>query len=513
MAMTSEKIPDYFGAYIGGACRDNWRADGLTSKDLDAMNMSEIKKYVNRNSVWPLPDAIKLVESGLPAFVVFWQRKVRRTSYSHPYVHTDEDVVEKSKRYIDALRSLRKLVEAVKSENDILDFYQHISEISDLKACIRLYDLQDTKFQLNRMRRNCIANNFPYNKKAAAKDRKKAFLPPQLQNIEREGEDFRYGIDVTPEIWQDFFNFRGVEFGNWTSQKDRQASMNFAFDALMDMAQALGIENTDVAFEGMLALAFGSRGRSHASAHYEPEREVINLTKMHGAGCTAHEWFHSMDDRLAKFCGVTDGRLASETKEKSKLPQSFNDLISALKHDADGNATDFYRGSKRFDRHFAKDGFGCWASDCEMAARAFACFVKDTLNCASDYLIAHADVYTFEFDDQDICAIPQGEEREILNELFDQLFYELKEMGFFHERSEQSERKVPGASGVAVEKVFVKGAKTKEELSSSDDFDLSALIAGTEPDSDAASAEKEEEGQVKFFQSANGQMMFFVSIA
>ena len=516
MAMINDKIPDYFGAYIGGACRDNWRVNGLSSSDLDSMNLSEIKKYVTRDCVWPLPDAVKLVESGIPAFVAFWQRKIRRTAFPHPYIRSNEDVVEKSKRYINALRSLRKLVEAVTTENKIAEFYQKIREIDDLGACAYEYDLKHTKYNLHRMRANCEATNFPYTKKASAKDRKKAFLPPQLQNIEREGEDFRCGIDVTPEIWQDFFNFRGVEFGNWTSQKDRQASMNFAFDALLDMAQALGVENTDVAFNGMLALAFGSRGRSHSSAHYEPEREVINLTKMHGAGCTAHEWFHSMDDRLAKFCGVTDGRLASETREKSKLPQSFVELINALKHDADGNPTDFFRGSKRFDGKFAKDGFGCWASDCEMAARAFACYVKDTLNRKSDYLIAHADVYVFEFDDQDICAIPQGEEREILNELFDQLFYELKDMGFFHERSELSDRAVLAPFGLVVEKGFVKGSNSQSELSSPDDMDFSAIFAVAEDDSGNAETdaeEDEESDRVKLYQDKNGQMRFFVSIA
>ena len=47
-----------------------------------------------------------------------------------------------------------------------------------------------------------------------------------------------------------------------------------------------------------LAIAFGARGRSGALAHYEPGRQVINLTKMKGAGSLAHEWGHALDHSL-----------------------------------------------------------------------------------------------------------------------------------------------------------------------------------------------------------------------
>lgn len=53
-----------------------------------------------------------------------------------------------------------------------------------------------------------------------------------------------------------------------------------------------------------LAIAFGSRGKGRALAHYEPARVVINLTKMKGAGSLAHEWGHAFDDWLGIKCGV-----------------------------------------------------------------------------------------------------------------------------------------------------------------------------------------------------------------
>ncbi len=45
------------------------------------------------------------------------------------------------------------------------------------------------------------------------------------------------------------------------------------------LAKALDIDPKFVGFNGMLGVAFGSRGRSAAMAHYEPSNRVINLTK------------------------------------------------------------------------------------------------------------------------------------------------------------------------------------------------------------------------------------------
>ena len=67
--------------------------------------------------------------------------------------------------------------------------------------------------------------------------------------------------------------------------------------------------------------------------------------------------------------------------------------------------------------------------------------LKMYLGFKSDYLIAHADCYVFEYENQGYSAIPQGEEREILNELFDQLFFRLKTDGFLHPKKEVVEER------------------------------------------------------------------------
>ena len=432
-----------FGEKIGGARKDLYREGAISISSLDLMNEAEMKTLVRRDTVWPLPNAIKAVNSGLPPFVVYWAREVRKMTYGRPRVIANKTIREMYERYITDLREFRSMVEAVKTEDGIDAFYagmfqgQHgARKIDQLSYAIQAADLRTSQNNLWKYRLRCTKSGFPNINRKAGK-RKPRFIPPQLEHIEREGEDYRHGLNVDASIWQREFNFRGVEFGNWLSQKDRQFSMNYAYDALRDLAYALDIPDSDIAFGGKLALGFGSRGRSNTSAHYEPLREVINLTKMRGAGCTAHEWFVALDDRLAKWVGIDDGSFASVAYDNQKgyqLPKAFVRLASSMKRDADGNLTDYYRGSRSFARYFAKNGHGQWNDTSEMMARAFACYVKDVLSVKSDYLIANADCYELEYENQHLCAIPQGEERELYNEMFDQLFFELKEMGFLHER-------------------------------------------------------------------------------
>lgn len=131
------------------------------------------------------------------------------------------------------------------------------------------------------------------------------------ENRPRTGKDWRNGKDVTPEQFQDAFGFRGIEFGNWVSQgagnRDRQGMLNQAYDALMDLSGIVGIPPKAVSLNGSLGLAFGSRGKGAALAHFESGNLVINLTKTKGAGNLAHEWFHAMDNYFQRQRGVPTG--------------------------------------------------------------------------------------------------------------------------------------------------------------------------------------------------------------
>lgn len=156
---------------------------------------------------------------------------------------------------------------------------------------------------------------------------KQRFVPKQLAHVKRDGPDVRHGRSITGQDFIDTFGFRGGEYGNWMNQKDRQASLNMGYEALKDLASVLQVSDKDIAFQGDLAIAFGARGSGSAAAHYEPLRRVINLTKMHGAGSLAHEWWHGFDDYLGTKLGV--GGMLSESPARYPL---FQKLISTMQH-------------------------------------------------------------------------------------------------------------------------------------------------------------------------------------
>lgn len=173
-------------------------------------------------------------------------------------------------------------------------------------------------------------------------------------NRPRVGEDWRKGENITPETFAAVLPFRGVEFGNWVNQTERAALLNSAFDGFHDLASVLNIAPEAVTLSGSLAFAFASRGHSSASAHYEPARRVINLTKRAGAGCMAHEWFHAVDNYAA------GGGMGNYATESSSHPEAFA-ILEAIKK------TDYYTRSKNFARWMGD----YWTSGRELTARAF----------------------------------------------------------------------------------------------------------------------------------------------
>jgi len=137
---------------------------------------------------------------------------------------------------------------------------------------------------------------------------------PTPDIAERTGVERRTG-DATPEMFMETFAPRGIEFGNWTNQEERQMVMNHAYDGLLDLADVLNVPPKALMLNGDLAIAFGARGQGLKGhkAHYERDYGVINLTKMHGAGHLAHEWFHALDHYLGRL----DAKAESE-KEKNE---------------------------------------------------------------------------------------------------------------------------------------------------------------------------------------------------
>lgn len=258
------------------------------------------------------------------------------------------------------------------------------------------------------------------------------------ENRPRSGKDHRGGKDVDAQQFQDTFGFRGGEFGKWVQQgkgdKERQALLNSAYDALMDLSDIVGVPPRAISLNGTLGMAFGSRGSGWASAHFEPSNLVINLTKTRGAGSLAHEWLHALDNYFgrmrrggeeAKFTGdkkqynaenfithrpeplmvrkdrargfppLTMGQLEARRqrrKEGTRTGWPPEDAYDADKWERDPstpegvrpeverafadlvaelNASPMARRAQTLDK--GRDGY--WSSTLEMAARAFESFV------------------------------------------------------------------------------------------------------------------------------------------
>lgn len=96
-----------------------------------------------------------------------------------------------------------------------------------------------------------------------------------------------------------------------------------------------------------LAIAFGARGSGGALAHYEPERNVINLTKMKGAGCLAHEWGHALDNKIGRECGAKSYFTESYCRRENnpELYDAMEFVIRNLKQKvmSDGEYVDYIK--------------------------------------------------------------------------------------------------------------------------------------------------------------------------
>ena len=247
-----------------------------------------------------------------------------------------------------------------------------------------------------------------------------------------DAEYLEKAIEDARSIYRNATQIAVTEWGNWLNENERTQNLNMSYIAFKNLANCLGIKHSDVSLKG-LSIAFGSRGRSSASAHFEPGNNVINLTKMKGAGCLAHEWGHALDYFIARKYEVP-AELATEARNvfrkndgvvriKDIFPAEFFNVVSAIR-----NADQFQKGSKKFDELFSKSGHGYWSSECEMWARAFDCYVSDKLkehSVIDTYLSRGANSYRYKDGEQVYYAYPRDDERKEINAAFDLLMTRL----------------------------------------------------------------------------------------
>ena len=272
---------------------------------------------------------------------------------------------------------------------------------------------------------------------------KAKFLPAERRafNNPRVGADMRNGEDVTPEMFGESFGFRGVEFGNWVENELRQANLNAAYDALMDLAGVLDISTKALSLNGELGLAFGARGKGgkHSfNAHYEPGRVVINLTKERGAGSLAHEWWHALDNYFARIDKNSDDYITTSNRMKTvqlgldtklggaardEMIAAFADVFKAIA------STKMQERGYELDKSRSKD---YWSTNEELGARAFESYIVTKLqdqSASNDYLanIVSPDVWEESGGKSGVYQYPTTEEMPQIRAAFDNLFNTIEE--------------------------------------------------------------------------------------
>lgn len=104
------------------------------------------------------------------------------------------------------------------------------------------------------------------------------------------------------------FGLKGIEFGNWVTQMERREQLSFSYSAFVFMSLLFSrLSGNKKPFKNLglhdnIGLAIGARGMGgRAAAHYEPIKNMINLTKTNGAGCLAHEYGHALDYNIGSY--------------------------------------------------------------------------------------------------------------------------------------------------------------------------------------------------------------------
>ncbi len=276
----------------------------------------------------------------------------------------------------------------------------------------------------------------------------------RISNDPRIGLDHRSGVDVTPELFNDTFGFRGIQFGNYVSNSRRQEDLNNAYDGLMDLSILLNIPPQAISLNGEVGLAFGARGRggsNAAMAHYEPDSANINLTKKMGAGSLAHEWFHALDNYFAKNDSLNSNDIksgaymsehnrkrgvvednkyrATEAKDfavREEVYNAFKGIKEMIKQE-----TELAKRSAKMDELRPK---AYWSTVREMTARTFERYVIDRLaesGYESDYLaniVSEEDVQATNelLGESDSYVYPLLSEMDAVNKAYDGLFNTLK---------------------------------------------------------------------------------------
>lgn len=242
------------------------------------------------------------------------------------------------------------------------------------------------------------------------------FDPKNIQV--RKGSPIPENLDlISEQSITKYFGLRAIEYGQWLTQQDRVNYLAGCGLALLDLQKALGFTPQQIGFFGFVSVAFGARGRTAASAHFEPSTFAINLTRFKrpqklssrntdfdrsalmfgsgGIGSFAHEFGHALDyfsgifaepipanlDHsevkhwlAASFSASNRTQPIAELINKKTIRGRMEKLLNKIILKQNGTHSDYYSRVV----YIAKKVYGdlnYWTKRVELFARAFEVYV------------------------------------------------------------------------------------------------------------------------------------------
>lgn len=355
------------GEKIGGAIKDRFAGRSITVSDLSDMTEDEKKKNIKKTLIWPYSYK-KAKENGVSAAVAHFIHNLRLSLPEYgivsdlreiEYVGMMNAIAENLNESVitgdDLVKSLNNLV----NDQRVIDGVKIMNDSTyhvriDGKVCYSSKRMSMTKWFLSIKPQNkdqvyrydsaldfdCAGTDerkercqryidrFWASKIKGVRDKEGKPVTPERPHLENLINKWLDDKDVDADQLIKTFGFRGVEFGNWLPQDERQFVLNEAYASAKALSAVLAIPEKHISLGGELAIAFGSRGRGgrgSALAHYEPSFRVFNLTRKKGAGSMAHEYGHALDDFLLKIIRDRVSNLPPDLN--ASIPSSSNALF------------------------------------------------------------------------------------------------------------------------------------------------------------------------------------------
>lgn len=422
------------GVVSGWAAKDiRGLGRGELLANAQSMTSQQIDKYITREMLWPRMSFDEMREKNVDIKVAFAYDLLWKTIPGKPlslhsaHVNDFISVVTSFKQ----LETLLKLPFESENKNDFVHMANVLTgqiirqELSESARATYLADGGKVRGHRHVQLNGCYVDyiKFPADlswgsliksKKPATKT---AGSRVQNGEIVRVGDDHRGGKSVNAEDFIRTFGFSGVEYGNWTNQKEREKHLNFAFDSMMDYVKKMGWEPMSLSLGGKLGLCIGSRGHGGsraAAAHFEPVNMAINLTRMRGDGSLSHEYFHAVASHYGRLfngdsndindtfgypltkAGVVPVTPSEGGLRKEVMEGFYNLMVSIMRKPPEGKdpkdirnyteTSDMLGVAKVMD----KGKVGYWAQPAEMFARAMEIWFKDRMSESgerNDYLV------------------------------------------------------------------------------------------------------------------------------